>query len=97
MSAASEDSPTPPTTPPTVREQEQADEDKTADSAPAPVHDPRERKVLVRDAYGNDPAGDPTGPDGVRGPDEVGEAPHERPDPLVDAWRDVEKARSGDA
>ena len=78
------------TTPPTVREEEQADEAKTADSAPAPVHPPRERKVRVRDAYGNDPhGGDGTGPDGERGEGEVGEAPYERPDPTEAALREL--------
>lgn len=89
MSAQTED-PENPAEPPTIRELEQADAEKTADSAPAPVHTPRERKVLVRDAYGNDPHGDTTGPDGVRGVGEVGEAPYERPDPLLDALRELD-------
>jgi hypothetical protein len=81
---------------PTIREEEQADEAKTADSAPAPVSTPRERKLLVRDAYGNNPYGnDPTGPDGVHGVGEVGEAPYERPDPRLDALRAL-KARTED-
>ena len=61
-----------------IRDEEQADAAKTADDAPAPVHAPRERKMLVRDAYGNDPYG---GRDEV----ELGQAPHELPDPLVSA------------
>ena len=90
MSAPTE--PPPPTsiTPPTIREAEQADADKTADSAPAPVSTPRERKLLVRDAHGNNPYGeDHTGPDGVRDVGQVGEEPHERPDPLADALREL--------
>ena len=69
-----------PITPPTIREAEQADAAKTADDAPAPVHPPRERKVLVRDAYGNDPYGES---DEAK----LGDAPHELPDPLVGALK----------
>ncbi len=76
------------TTPPTIREAEQADEAKTADDAPAPVHPPRERKVLVRDAYGNDPYGEP---DKV----ELGQSPYEAP-AATEAVRQV-KANSDKA
>ena len=55
-----------------VREAEQADEDKTADDAPAPAHSPHDRKLLVRDAHGLDPYGDQ---DKV----ELGQAPYEVP------------------
>lgn len=74
-------SPTPPPTAPTAptrRDAERADAAKTADAAPAPVHPPHERKVLVRDAYGNDPYGASDAPT-------LGQAPHELPDPLVAA------------
>jgi len=75
-----------------VREAEQADEAKTADDAPAPVHSPQERKVLVRDAQGRDPYGDDRiGPDGARDEVELGKAPHELPDPLVAALRDAKR------
>jgi hypothetical protein len=60
-----------------VREKEQADAAKTADDAPAPVRPPEERKVLVRDAHGNDPhGGEPDEPD-------LSKSPYERPAPAV--------------
>jgi len=74
---------TPPTAPPTRREAERADAAKTADGAPAPVHPARERKVLVRDAYGNDPYGASDEPT-------LGQAPHELPDPQVAALQQAE-------
>lgn len=55
-----------------VREAERADDDKTADDAPAPVHPPRERKMLVRDGQGLDPYGHQ---DEV----ELGQAPYDTP------------------
>ena len=67
----------PPST--TIREEEQADAAKTADDAPAPMHADRERRAIVRDAYGNDPYGEP------EHPAEVGTSPYELPDPLVAA------------
>jgi len=85
---------TAPTIPPAdpVREAERADEAKTADSAPAPVHPPRERKVLVRDAYGRDPYGDDRiGPDGERDDAELGQSPYELPDPIT---ADLQRAKA---
>ena len=78
-----------------VREAEQADEAKTADAAPAPVHPPRERKVLVRDAYGNDPYG-ADAPDGERDEIELGQPPYDLPDPKEAALRHA-KASSNKA
>lgn len=61
-----------------IRDEERVDAAKTADDAPAPVHPPRERKVLVRDAHGLDPYGEP---DRV----EVGQEPYEVPGPTAAA------------
>lgn len=75
-----------------VRAAEQADAAKTADDAPAPVHPPEERKVLVRDAYGNDPSGaDHFGPDGARVDAELGKAPYDLPDPAETALRNAKE------
>jgi hypothetical protein len=60
-----------------VREQEQADAAKTADDAPAPVHPPEERKVLVRDAHGDDPHG------GSDGESDLSKPPYDRPEPAA--------------
>lgn len=61
-----------------VRAAEQADAAKTADDAPAPVHPPAERKVLVRDAHGDDPYGD-----GENDDSDLSKSPYERPAPPV--------------
>lgn len=84
----------PPENPPapateSIRDAEEADAAKTADDAPAPVHAERERKVLVRDAYGNDPYGESTEP-------ALGQAPHELPDPLVSALEAIKPAPTED-
>lgn len=61
-----------------VRAAEQADAAKTADDAPAPVHPPAEREVLVRDAHGDDPYDKP-----ADGDSDLSKSPYERPVPPV--------------
>ncbi len=91
MTSPTEPATTEPLTPADdFRERELADEAKTADSAPAEVHPPRERKVLVRDAHGHDPyGGDRYRADGERDEVELGQSPYELPDPTAAALRKV--------